>query len=276
MVKYSFNYKYPYFVKCVNCLKILHLSEGQFKQLLEEQIQRKRSEDFDDIGHVLDQPDEGIKRNGSWRILELVYKAESKTAKRKQKTVDKDSDRNKKKRKNSQCSSTLNSDRCIRYEDCNLAVSLEMNSPSTTHNDGLHNTLHTDNVVSEQNESKIKSPKLSRTDLDTNVDRAKSMPKTSKQYLTMVGVGTQDLENAKGGPMSDGKHENNDTDDAYQNSDANDHENDESNGNDYTNHNDDNDAAADDDDDEKDGYETPDDDDIDDREESEQPITYGK
>ena len=211
----------------MNSLKILHLSEGQFKQLLEEQIQQKRSEDFDDIEHVLDQPDEGIKRNTSWRILELVYNAENKAAKRKQKTVDKDSDRKQKKRKNSQCSSTLNSDRCIRSEDCNLAVSLEMNSPSATYNDGLSDTLHTDSVVFEQNESKIKSPKLSRTDLDTNVDRVKGMPKTSKRYLTEARVGTQDVENARSGPMSDDGHENSDTDDEdYQNSDINDDEND--------------------------------------------------
>ena len=265
----------------MNCLKILHLSEEQFKQLLKEQIQQKRSEDFDDIRHVLDQPQDGIKKNTSWRILELVYKAENKTAKRKQKTADKDSDRKQKKRKSINCNSTLNSACCIRSEDCNLAVTLEMNSASATHNDGLNDALNIESVVSKQHESKIKSPKLSRTDLDTNVDGAKGMPKISKQYLTKAGVGTQDVENAGDDSMSDDEHEKSDTDDEdYQNSDINDDENDDGNDNDYTDHNDDKDDDYDDDDDddeeEEDGYETSDDDDVvDDQEESEQPITYG-
>ena len=93
----------------MNCLKILHLSEGQFKQLLEEQIQQKRSEEFDDIGHVLDQLDEEIPKDTSWRILELVYKAENKKAKRKRKrqAADKDADRKPMKRKNIECNSML-------------------------------------------------------------------------------------------------------------------------------------------------------------------------
>ena len=258
----------------MNCLQILHLSEEQFKQLLEEQIQQKRSEDFDDIRHVLDLPEDGIKKNTSWRILELVCKAENKTAKRKQKNADKDSDRKQKKRKNIQCNSTLNSDHFVRSEDCNLAATLEMNLPITTPNDGLNNTLHTDSVVSEHNGSKIKSPKLSRTDLDTNVDEAKGMSTTSKQYLTKAGVGTQDVEYAGDDSMSD--------DADYKNSDIHGNEDDDGSDNDYKDHNDDKDTDDDDDDDdddeeeEEDGYETPHDDDvIDDQEESEQPITYG-
>lgn len=94
-------------IKCVNCLKILHLSEGQFKQLLEEQIQQKRSEEFDDIAHVLDQLDEEILKDTSWKILELVYKAENKKAKRKRQTADKDTDRKPMKRKNIECNSML-------------------------------------------------------------------------------------------------------------------------------------------------------------------------
>lgn len=83
------------------------MSEGQFKQLLEEQIQQKRSEEFDDIGHVLDQLDEEILKDTSWKILELVYKAENKKAKRKRKTADKDADRKPMKRKNIECNSML-------------------------------------------------------------------------------------------------------------------------------------------------------------------------
>lgn len=83
------------------------MSEGQFKQLLEEQIQQKRTEEFDDIAHVLDQLDEEILKDTSWKILELVYKAENKKAKRKRKTADKDADRKPMKRKNIECNSML-------------------------------------------------------------------------------------------------------------------------------------------------------------------------
>ena len=249
------------------------MSEGQFKQLLEEQIQHKRSEEFDDIGHVLDQPDEEIMKDTSWRILELVYKAENKKAKRKRQSADKDSDRKPKKRKNIESNSTLDSreDRHMRSEDCNLGITLEMNSPSTTHNDGVPPHLN-DTIISEQNESKNKAHKLPRTDLDTNADRAKDMSKTSKQDLTKPGVGTHDVENAENDTMSDDERENSDIDDEDdQNSNINDDEN-EGDEDDYdSDHDDDND------DDDEDGYETPDDDDDngDDQEESEQPVTYG-
>ena len=215
------------------------MSEGQFKQLLEEQIQQKRSEEFDDIGHVLDQPDEEIKKDTSWRILELICKAESKNAKRKRQSADKDSDRKQKKRTNIQCDSTLDSGPHVRSEDCNLAVSLEMNSPSTIHSDRVlpdfNDTLKTNNVVSKQNESRSRSQKLSRTDLDSNADTTKDMSKTSKQDLTKTGGGTHDVENAENEKVSNDECENSDS------------------------------------------CEPPDDDDdaVDDQEESEQPITYG-
>lgn len=254
------------------------MSEGQFKQLLEEQIQQKRSEEFDDIGHVLDQPDEEIKKDTSWRILELIYKAENKNTKRKRKTADKDSDRKQKKRKNIQCDFTLDSGPRIKSEDCNLTVSLEMNSPSTTHGDGvlpyLNDTLKTNSVVSKKNESKNKSQKLSRTDLDTNADTSKDMSKTSKQDLTKTGGGTCDVENAGNDKVSDDECENSDIDDGDdRNCNINDDNDDEDNDVDYDDDRDDNDE----DDDDEDGYEPPDDDDdnVDDQEESEQPITYG-
>ncbi|XP_020622460.1 protein PFC0760c-like isoform X2 [Orbicella faveolata] len=266
-------------------LRILHLSEGQFKQLLEEQIQQKRSEEFDDIGHVLDQPDEEIKKDTSWRILELIYKAENKNTKRKRQTADKDSDRKQKKRKNIQCDFTLDSGPRIKSEDCNLTVSLEMNSPSTTHGDGvlpyLNDTLKTNSIVSKQNESKTKSQKLSRTDLDTNADTSKDMSKTSKQDLTKTGGGTCDVENAGNDKVSDDECENSDIDDGDDQNcnindgdDDDDDDDDEDNDVDYDDDRDDNDEDEDDDD--EDGYEPPDDDDdnVDDQEESEQPITY--
>lgn len=52
------------------------MTDGQFKQLLEEQIKKQRSKTFDDIARVLDQQDDKTKRNTSRRILELVSKAE--------------------------------------------------------------------------------------------------------------------------------------------------------------------------------------------------------
>ena len=258
------------------------MSEGQFKQLLEEQIQQKRSEEFDDIGHVLDQPDEEIKKDTSWRILELICKAESKNAKRKRQTVDKDSDRKQKKRTNIQCDSTLDSGPHVRSEDCNLAVSLEMNSPSTIHSDRVlpdfNDTLKTNNVVSKQNESRSRSQKLSRTDLDSNADMTKDISKTSKQDLTKTGGGTHDVENAENEKVSNDECENSDIDDGDdQNRNINDDDDDENNDVDYDDDHDNNDDDDDDDDDDEDSCEPPydDDDDVDDQEESEQPITYG-
>ena len=263
----------------MNCLKILHLSEGQFKQLLEEQIQQKRSEEFDDIGHVLDQPDEEIMKDTNLRILELICKAENKKAERKRQAADKDSFRKQKKRKNIQCDSTLDSDPHIKSEECNLAVTLAMNSPSTTRSDGVSpyssDTLNTDIVVSEQNENKNKSPKFSKTDLDTNVDRAKDMSKTSKNDLTKAAVGTHDVENAENDKMCEDERENSDIDDEDdQNSNTvNDDENNDDDDDDNFGHDDNNDN----DDDDQDDYDPPDDDDdnAEDQEESEQPITYG-
>lgn len=62
------------------------MTDGQFKQLLEEQIKKQRSKTFDDIARVLDQQDEKTKRNTSQRILELVSKAEKEKEKKKRGT----------------------------------------------------------------------------------------------------------------------------------------------------------------------------------------------
>lgn len=72
------------------CFKILHLSGEKFKQLLEEQVKKQRSEEFDDIGHVLDQIDDETKKDSCWRFLELVYKAECNKGKKKRKIKEKD------------------------------------------------------------------------------------------------------------------------------------------------------------------------------------------
>lgn len=72
------------------CFKILHLSGEKFKQLLEEQVKKQRSEEFDDIGHVLDQIDNETKKDTCWRFLELVYKAECNKGKKKRKIKEKD------------------------------------------------------------------------------------------------------------------------------------------------------------------------------------------
>lgn len=67
-------------------LRILYMTDGQFKQLLEEQIKKQRSKAFDDIASVLDQQDEKTKRNTSQRILELVSKAEKEKERKKRGT----------------------------------------------------------------------------------------------------------------------------------------------------------------------------------------------
>lgn len=71
------------------CFKILHLSGEKFKQLLEEQVKKQRSEEFDDIEHVLDQIDDETKKDSCWRFLELVYKAECNKGKKKRKIKEK-------------------------------------------------------------------------------------------------------------------------------------------------------------------------------------------
>ena len=250
------------------------MSEGQFKQLLEEQIQQKRSEEFDDIEHVLDQPDEEIKKDSSWRILELIYEAEKKNTKRKRQTADKDSDRKQKKRKNIQSDCTSDTGPCIVSEDCNLTV-----PQSGGVLPYLNDTLETNSVVSKQNESKNKSQKLLWTDLDSNADTTKDMSKTSKQYLTKTGGGTRDVENAEDDNVSDDECEKSETADGdNQNGNMNDgdDDNDEDNDVNYDDNHDDNDNE-DDDHDDGDSHEPPDDDDdnVDDQEESEQPVTYG-
>lgn len=62
------------------------MTDGQFKQLLEEQIKKQRSKTFDDIARVLDQQDEKTKRNTSQRILELVSKAQKEKERKKRGT----------------------------------------------------------------------------------------------------------------------------------------------------------------------------------------------
>ena len=244
------------------------MSEGQFKQLLEEQIQQKRSEEFDDIWHVLDQPDEEIKKDTSWKILELIYEAENKNTKRKRQTADKDSDRKQKKRKNIQSDCTLDTGPCIVSEDCNLTV-----PQSGGVLPYLNDTLKTNSVVSKQNESKKKSPKLLRTDLDGNADTTKDMSKTSRQDLTKTGGGTHDEENAENDKVSDDECENSKTADQNGNMNDGDDDNDEDNDINYDDNHDDNDNKDDDDDDDDDDGD--DDDNVDDQEESEQPVTYG-
>ena len=239
--------------------KILHLSKEQFKQLLEEQIQQQRSEEFDDIGHELDQPDDEFKRDTSWRILELVFKAENKKKKRKRRIDEKDSDWRQKKRKSIQYDEVLDprGDPPIRSEDCNK-----------TYLNGLN----------------------------TNVDKTMDMSKTSKQDLVQAKDGSHDTGSAGDGKMSensdDGSSENSDDDDnddeEVDSGDIDDDDVHHSNINDDCDDDEEKDyedeknkeeeeeeEESDDDEEEQEGGEEDDDDDND-KAESEQPLTYGK
>ena len=101
------------------CLQILHLSEVQFKKLLEEQLQRERSNEFDDIRQVLDHQDEDSRKDSSWRILELIFNSENKNKKKRRRVDDEKSEENKKSRKE-----------LLASGDCNLEVVSENNSLS--------------------------------------------------------------------------------------------------------------------------------------------------
>ena len=234
------------FLSNVFCLKILHLSKEQFKQLLEEQYQQQRSEEFDDIGHVLDQPDDEFKRDTSWRILELVFKAENKKKKRKRRIDEKDSDWKQKRRKSVQYDEVLDPrrDPPIRPEDCNK-----------TYLNGLN----------------------------TNVDKTMDMSKTSKQDLVQASDGSHDIGCAADGKMSensdDGSSDNSeddDNDDEEVDNDDDDDNEEKDNDNDNNKEEEEEEEESDDDEEEEQEGGEEDDDDDNDQAESEQPLTYGK
>lgn len=221
------------------------MSKEQFKQLLEEQYQQQRSEEFDDIGHVLDQPDDEFKRDTSWRILELVFKAENKKKKRKRRIDEKDSDWKQKRRKSIQYDEVLDPrrDPPIRPEDCNK-----------TYLNGLN----------------------------TNVDKTMDMSKTSKQDLVQASDGSHDIGSAADGKMSensdDGSSDNSeddDNDDEEVDNDDDDDNEEKDNDNDNNKEEEEEEEESDDDEEEQEGGEEDDDDDND-QAESEQPLTYGK
>ncbi|KAJ7377315.1 N-lysine methyltransferase setd6 [Desmophyllum pertusum] len=255
-------------------LRILHLSERQFQQLLQQQIQQQRSEEFDDIGYVLDQSDEEMKKDTRWRILELIFKAENK--KKKRGLDENDTEMKQKKKKKIHVEE---SDSMEQPEDWNLGVTVERNSQGKS--TCLNGSLQTDNVTSEPNESKNDCSNLPQTDLDTNVDRSKDLSKNSKHNLVEgEGGNDDDDENDdddddddddggdKGHNSDDGDDDDDDDDDVDNDHNSNNDDDDDVDDDHNSNINDGDDDVDDDDDD--------DDDNDDDQDESEQPLTYGK
>ena len=78
----------------------MHLSEDQFKQLLEEQVSQQFSEEFDDISHLLRNPDRDEPKLGvTWKLLEKLFSVETKKNKKKRKDSQLDAENPTKKHK---------------------------------------------------------------------------------------------------------------------------------------------------------------------------------
>ena len=265
------------------CLQILHLSEVQFKKLLEEQLQRERSNEFDDIRQVLDQQDEDSRKDSSWRILELIFNSENK--KKRRGVDDEKSEKNKKFRKD-----------LLASGDCNLEVVSEKNSLSKT--DG---ECHSANGLAESGILK-KDMMLStnkaviRSAVDRNLTESKTENvtncKSTKNSHAKGRFESSDKERVGNGHVVKNFRGDYDADEVEDDmdDDNDDDDDDDDDDNDADGDDDDGDEDEDEDDDEDDGDGDGDEDDDKveeeqedeveeeevDEEESEQPLTYGK
>ena len=253
------------------CLQILHLSEGQFKKLLEEQLQIERSNEFDDIRQVLDQQDEDSRKDSSWRILELIFNSENKNKKKRRRVDDEKSEENKKSRKE-----------LLASGDCNLEVVSENNSLSKNDSEnGSVNGLAESGILKKDMILSTNKAVI-RPAVDGNLRESKTENvtncKSTKNGRAKEGLESCNRERAGNGHVVKDVRGDNDVDD--------DMDDDDDDG--------DNDAADDDGCGGGDGDEDDDDDDDDDNngakeeqedeveeeevdeEESEQPLTYGK
>jgi len=250
-------------------LRILHLTEGQFKQLLEDQVRKQRSEEFNDIDHVLDQQDEEAKMETSWRILEQVFKAEKRKERKKRTLYEQKSEGKNKKVK------IVHNNK--EFED---EVILENNPSSKACNDivipGWNGCFETGNATSQPNKGEV-DPSADRTvsspGVDGNLTRAKTkdVPRSDKKDF-VKGDETWDKEKAENNKASVGDSGECDSDEEY--------------GNDIDDNSDDGDDNEDvddfvdgDDNGDDDGHDDDDDDDEEEeeeeeKEESEQPLTY--
>ena len=283
------------------------MTEEEFKQVLEEQINKQRSEEFEDIAYVFDQQDEKMKRDSSWRILEQVFKADKKKVKKKRR-MDEEKAAEKKKVKMD-----------LNDEDCNVKITPESASRNEDRNDEItpfsYGCLETDNVLSHNNSDLNPSVggASSSCVLDGNlaITETKAVRKSVKKDLAKGWGETFDEERAEEEKISDSSEcESGDGDDNSHDDDDDEEEveeeeeGEEEDGDDNSNDDDDDDGEEEDgNDDHEDGYDNGDDDDDDDdedddddddatsdsdddddeaavekedKDESEQSLTYGK
>ena len=244
------------------CLQILHLSEVQFKKLLEEQLQRERSNEFDDIRQVLDQQAEDSRKNSSWRILELIFNSENKKKKR---GVDYEkSEKNKKFRKD-----------LLASGDCNLEVVSEKNSQSETDGEcrsanGLAESgILKKDIILSTNKAVI------RTAVDRNLTESKTENvtncKSTKNGHAKGRLKSSDKERAGNDHVVKTFREDYDVDEVEDDMDDDDDDDDEDDDED-----DDGDEDEDDDDEDDDGDEDEDEDDDDDDDEDDDEDRFPK
>ena len=266
------------------CLQILHLSEVQFKKLLEEQLQRERSNEFDDIRQVLDQQNEDSRKDSSWRILELIFNSENM---RKRRGVDNEkSEKNKKSRKG-----------LLASGDCNLEVVSENNSLSKNDSEnGSVNGLAESGILKKDMILSTNKAVI-RPAVDGNLTESKTENVTSckstKNGRAKEGLESCNRERAGNGHVVKNVRGDYDVDEVDDYMDDGDDDDDDDKdaadddgcgggggGNGDEDDDDDDDEDDDDDDDDDNEVEEEQEDEVEeeegDEEESEQPLTYGK
>ena len=217
------------------------MTEAEFEQLLEEQIKKQRSEEFEDIAYVFDQEDEKTTRETSWRILEQVFKAE----KKKRGMDEEKAEGGNKKLKMSHSN-----------EDCDLVViTSESSSGNEDCNDDITPCLKGDlnPLVGREGSSRVLDENLTMTE-------TKDARKSVKKDLRKGWMDEERADIDTGGKIDNGD-DNSDNDD-------NDDDDDDDDGYDKDDDNDVN-SGSDDDDDVKPAEKEE-------KEESEQSLTYGK
>ena len=256
------------------CLQILHLSEVQFKKLLEEQLQIERSNEFDDIRQVLDQQGEDSRKGSSWRILELIFNSENKNKKKRRRVDDEKSEENKKSRKE-----------LLASGDCNLDVVSENNSLSKNDSEsGSVNGLAESGILKKDMILSTNKAVI-RPAVDGNLTESKTENvtncKSTKNGRAKEGLESCNRERAGNGHVVKNVRRDNDVDEVDDDMDDDDDDGDkDAADDDGCGGGDGDDEDDDDDDDDNNEAEEEQEDEVEgeevDEEESEQPLTYGK
>ena len=269
------------------CLQILHLSEVQFKKLLEEQLQIERSTEFDDMRQVLDQQDEDSRKDSSWRILELIFNSENKNKKKRRRLDDEKLEENKKSRKE-----------LLASGDCNFEVVSENNSLSKNDSEnGSVNGLAESGILKKDMILSTNKAVI-RPAVDGNLTESKTDNVTNCKFTkngrAKEGLESCNRERAGNGHVVKNVRGDYDVDEVDDDMDDDDDDDDGDNdaadddgcggggGGDDGDEDDDDDDDEDDDDDDDDNNEAEEqqEDEVEeeevDEEESEQPLTYGK